>query len=53
LFRHTNLLDLPDALFARQDLLGKILTCYEQHKNEELKLRPTRDEMLALFAAAS
>ena len=30
-----------DALFARQDLLGKILTCYEQHKNEETKLRPT------------
>jgi 2-polyprenyl-6-methoxyphenol hydroxylase-like FAD-dependent oxidoreductase len=53
LFRHTNLLDLPDALFARQDLLGKILACYEQHKNEEVKLRPTRDEMLALFAAAS
>lgn len=53
LFRHTNLLDLPDALFARQDLLGKILTCYEQHKNEETKLRPMRDEMLALFAAAS
>ena len=53
LFRHTNLLDLPDALFARPDLLGKILTCYEQHKNEETKLRPMRDEMLALFATAS
>ena len=53
LFRHTNLLDLPDALFARQDLLGKILTGYEQHKDEETKLRPTRDEMLTLFAAAS
>ncbi len=51
LFRHTNLLDLPDALFARQDLLGKILASYEKHKDEETKLRPMRDEMLALFAA--
>jgi 2-polyprenyl-6-methoxyphenol hydroxylase-like FAD-dependent oxidoreductase len=53
LFRHTNLLDLPDALFARQDLLGKILACYEQHKNEETKFGPIREEMLTLFAAAS
>ncbi len=52
LFRHTNLLDLPDALFARDDLVGKILACYEEHKHEELKLGPTRDDMLALFAAA-
>ncbi len=52
LFRHTNLLDLPDALFARDDLIGKILTCYEAHKDEETKLGPPRDDMLALFAAA-
>ena len=51
LFRHTNLLDLPDALFARQDLIGKVLASYEKHKDEETKLRPLRDEMLALFAA--
>ena len=53
LFRHTNLLDLPDALFARQDLLGKILACYEKHKNDESKQRPYREEMLALFASGS
>ena len=51
LFRHTNLLDLPQALFARQDLLGKVLACYEKSKHEETKLRPMRDEMLALFGA--
>ena len=51
LFRHTNLLDLPTALFARQDLIGKVLASYEKHKDEETKLRPLRDEMLALFAA--
>ena len=53
LFRHTNLLDLPQALFARQDLLGKVLACYEKTKHEETKLRPARDEMLALFAAGA
>ncbi len=51
LFRHTNLLDLPQALFARQDLLGKIFASYEKNKDEETKLRPMRDELLALFAA--
>ena len=53
LFRHTNLLDLPQALFARQDLLGKILACYEKNKDEETKLRPMRAEMLTLFAAGA
>ena len=53
LFRQTNLLDLPQALFARQDLLGKVLACYEKTKHEETKLRPTRNEMLALFAAGA
>ncbi len=40
LFRHTNLLDLPGALFARQDLLGKVLASYEKHKDEETKTAP-------------
>ena len=52
LFRHTNLLDLPHALFARQDLLSKVFACYEKRRGEDTKLRPLRDEMLALFAAA-
>jgi len=51
LFRHTNLLDLPDALFARQDLLGKVLACYEKHKSDESRPRPFREDMLKLFAA--
>jgi 2-polyprenyl-6-methoxyphenol hydroxylase-like FAD-dependent oxidoreductase len=50
LFRQTNLLDLPEALFTRHDLLAKVLACYEKNKTEELQLRPRRDEMLALFA---
>ena len=49
LFRHTNLLELPEALFARQDLIGKILSSYEQHKNEESRLRPAREELLTFF----
>ena len=53
LFRHTNLLDLPQALFARQDLLNKVLACYEKNKDVETKLRPMRNEMLALFAAGA
>lgn len=58
LFRHTNLLDLPGALFARRELIGKVLASYEKHEGEETgiardrdELRPPRDEMLALFAA--
>jgi flavin-dependent dehydrogenase len=50
LFRQTNLLDLPEALFTRHDLLGKVLACYEKHKAEEIQLRPMRDDMLGLFA---
>jgi 2-polyprenyl-6-methoxyphenol hydroxylase-like FAD-dependent oxidoreductase len=53
LFRQTNLLDLPEALFTRHDLLAKVLASYEANKAEELQLRPTRDEMQALFARAS
>ena len=52
LFRHTNLLDLPQALFSRADLIDKILLCYEKNKDEDLTQRPIRREMLDLFATA-
>jgi hypothetical protein len=52
LFRHTNLLDLPHALFSRADLIAKILACYEKNKDEDLTQRPIRREMLELFAGA-
>ena len=52
LFRHTNLLDLPHALFARADLINKILACYEKNKDEDVTQRPIRREMLELFATA-
>ena len=41
LFRQTNLLDLPDALFTRHDLLDE--GCWratKRYKTEELQLRP-------------
>jgi 2-polyprenyl-6-methoxyphenol hydroxylase-like FAD-dependent oxidoreductase len=50
LFRQTNLLDLPEAMFTRQDLIAKILACYEKNKSDEMQLRPLRDEMVSLFA---
>jgi 2-polyprenyl-6-methoxyphenol hydroxylase-like FAD-dependent oxidoreductase len=53
LFRQTNLLDLPEALFTRQDLIAKVLASYEKNKAEELQLRPRRDEMLSLFAGTA
>lgn len=53
LFCHANLLDLSHALFARADLLNKLLACYEKNKDEDLTQRPIRGEMLELFATAS
>ena len=52
LFRQVNLLDTPGSFLERTDLLGKIVAGYEIARDEELRARPYRDEMLELFAAA-
>lgn len=53
LLRQGNLLDPPEALLARHDLLGKVFASYEKAKDEDIAPRPTRDEMLARFASAA
>ncbi|MYE11531.1 MAG: hypothetical protein F4X99_07695 [Gammaproteobacteria bacterium] len=52
LFRQVNLLDSPGSFLERSDLLGKVIAGYEASRDEDLKRRPYRDEMLALFEAA-
>ena len=52
LFRQVNLLDSPASFLERSDLLGKVVAGYEASRDEDLKRRPYRDEMLALFEAA-
>ena len=52
LFRQVNLLDTPSSFLERTDLLGKVVAGYEIARDEELRARPYRDEMLERFAAA-
>ena len=52
LFRQVNLLDSPGSFLERSDLIGKVVAGYEAARNEELRARPYRDEMLDLFEAA-
>ena len=52
LFRQVNVLDSPGSFLERSDLIGKVVAGYEAARNEELRARPYRDEMLALFEAA-
>ena len=54
LFRQVNLLDSPGSFLERvasAPFLGKILAGYEAAREEELKARPHREEMLELFEA--
>ena len=54
LFRQVNLLDSPSSFIQRVSsgpFLGKILAGYEAAREEELKARPHREEMLELFEA--
>ena len=52
LFRQVNLLDSPGSFLERSDLIGKVVAGYEASRDEDLRRRPYRDEMLALFDAA-
>ena len=51
LFRQVNLLDSPGSFLERSDLIDKVVAGYEAARDEELRARPHRDEMLALFEA--
>ena len=51
LFRQVNLLDTPDAVARREDLIAKVLAGYEAVRQEDARQRPLRDDMIALFQA--
>lgn len=53
LLRQGNLLDTPDTLLKRHDLLGKVFAAYERSLGEDLTPRPSRERLLHVFAGAA